>query len=67
MDFNLFGGAFGGSAGGGAGAFTNTPEGKVITAAFADSYNQMVRSLRNYQAQTVEGGLGKGGLLQVGD
>lgn len=67
MDFSLFGGAFGGSAGGGAGAFTNTPEGKVITAAFADSYNQMVRSLRNYQAQTVEGGLGKGGLLQVGE
>lgn len=67
MDLNLFGGAFGSSAGGGAGAFTNTPEGKVITAAFADSYNQMVRSLRNYQAQTVEGGLGKGGLLQVGE
>lgn len=67
MDFNLFGGAFGGSAGGGAGGFTNTPEGKVITAAFADSYNQMVRALRNYRAQTVEGGLGKGGRLGVGD
>ncbi len=67
MDFNLFGGAFGGSAGGGAGGFTNTPEGKVITAAFADSYNQMIRALRNYRAQTVEGGLGKGGRLGVGD
>ena len=67
MDFSLFGGAFGGSAGGGVGAFTNTPEGKVITAAFADSYNQMVRALRNYRAQTVEGGLGKGGRLGVGE
>ncbi len=66
-DFNLMGGAFGGGAGGGVGAFTNTPEGKVITAAFADSYNQMVRSLRNYRAQTVEGGLGRGGRLGVSD
>lgn len=67
FDLNLFGGAFGGSAGGAAGGFTNTPEGKVITAAFADSYNQMVRALRNYRAQTVEGGLGKGGQLKVAD
>lgn len=67
MDFDLFGGAFGRSAGGSLGAFSNTPEGKVITAAFADSYNQMVRSLRNYRAQTVEGGLGRGGRLGVSD
>jgi curli biogenesis system outer membrane secretion channel CsgG len=67
FDFNLFGGAFGGGAGGGAGAFTNTPEGKVLTAAFADSYNQMVNSLRNYKAQQVKGGLGKGGNLKVGE
>ena len=44
----------------GAGGFTKTPEGKVITAAFADSYNQMVKALRNHKAQTVKGGLGKG-------
>lgn len=62
---------FGGGAGSffgafaGAGAYSNTPEGKVITAAFMDSYNNMVRSLRNYQAQTVEGGLGTGGKLGV--
>jgi hypothetical protein len=37
----------------------------VITAAFADSFNQMVRSLRNYKAQTVKGGLGTGGRLGV--
>lgn len=64
-DFNLFGGLFGGSGGGAAGGFTNTPEGKVITAAFIDSFNQMVRALRNYKAQTVEGGLGTGGTLSV--
>jgi curli biogenesis system outer membrane secretion channel CsgG len=67
FDYNLFGGLFGGGAFGGAGAFTNTPEGKVITAAFADSFNQMVKALRNYKAQTVKGGLGKGGRLKVGD
>jgi len=64
-DFNLFGGLFGGGGGGAAGGFTNTPEGKVITAAFIDSFNQMVRALRNYKAQTVEGGLGTGGTLSV--
>ena len=67
FDFALFGGAFGGGAGGGAGAFTNTPEGKVLTAAFADSYNKMVQALRNYTAQQVKGGLGKGGTLKVGE
>lgn len=65
FDFNYFGGLFTGSGGGGVGGFTNTPEGKVITAAFADSYNQMVRALRNYKAQSVEGGLGTGGKLGV--
>ena len=67
FDFNLFGGLYGGGMGGGAGGFTNTPEGKVITAAFADSYNQMTRALRNYKAQKVKGGLGKGGTLEVAD
>ncbi|MEL0584844.1 MAG: CsgG/HfaB family protein [Candidatus Thiodiazotropha sp. (ex. Lucinoma kazani)] len=66
FDYNLFGGLFGGGAFGGAGAFSNTPEGKVVTAAFADSYNQMVGALRNYKAQSVKGGLGKGGRLKVG-
>ena len=67
FDFALFGGLFGGGAGGGVGGFTNTPEGKVLTAAFVDSYNQMVKAVRNYKAQKVEGGLGKGGKLKVGD
>ncbi len=65
FDFNYFGGLFTGVGGGGVGGFTNTPEGKVITAAFADSYNQMIQVLRNYKAQTVEGGLGTGGKLGV--
>jgi hypothetical protein len=65
FDFNIFGGGFGGSIAGGGGGFTNTPEGKVITAAFADSYNQMIRALRNYQAQTIKGGMGTGGALGV--
>ncbi len=57
------GGFFGGVAG--LGGYTNSPEGKIITAAFMDSYNHMVRALRNYKAQSVEGGLGTGGSLQV--
>ena len=64
-DFNLFGGLLGGAGGGAMGGFTNTPEGKVLTAAFIDSFNQMVKALRNYKAQTVEGGLGTGGTLAV--
>jgi len=66
-DFNLFGGMFGGGGAGGAGGFTNTPEGKIVVAAFIDSYNQMVRSLKDYKAQQVKGGLGKGGNLKVGE
>ena len=65
MDFSLFGGAFGGLGGGGGGGYSNTPEGKIIIASFADSYNQLVRAVRNYKAQTVKGGLGTGGGLAV--
>ncbi len=65
FDFNLFGGIFGSRLGGSAGGYTNTPEGKIITAAFMDSYNQLVRAVRNYQEQTVKGGLGTGGRLGV--
>ncbi len=59
-------GAFGGSAAGGLGGFSRTPEGKATVAAFVDAYNNMVISLRNYKAQEVKGGLGKGGRLKVG-
>jgi curli biogenesis system outer membrane secretion channel CsgG len=65
-DFGLLGGVFGGRAGGSLGGYTNTAEGKVITAALTDSFNNMVRAVRNYKMQTVEGGLGTGrGGLQV--
>ena len=64
-DFRLFGGLFRRGVAG-AGAYSNTPEGKIISAAFADSYNQMVKALKNYKAQEVKGGLGKGGSLGVG-
>lgn len=64
-DINLAGGLLGSTAGGGMGGYTNTPEGKVLTAAFMDSYNKLVRAVRNYRAQTVEGGLGTGGRLGV--
>lgn len=49
----------------GVGGRSNTPQEKVIIAAFMDSYNQMVRAVRSSQAQTVRGGLGTGGRLGV--
>lgn len=64
-DFAGFGGAFGWAGAAGAGGYTSTPEGKIIIAAFADSYNQLVKVVRNYRAQTVKGGLGTGGALGV--
>lgn len=59
-------GAFGGGAVAGLGGFSRSPEGKATVAAFMDAYNNMVISLRNYKAQEVKGGLGKGGRLKVG-
>ncbi len=67
FDYSAGVGIFGRRGGGSADGYTRTPEGKVIAAAFADSYNNMVRALRNYKAQTVEGGLGKGGKLGIGE
>ena len=65
-DFNLGGLIVGGGAGAGLGGYTNTPQGKVLAAAFMDSYNQLVRALRNYSAQGMgDRGLGTGGRLGV--
>jgi curli biogenesis system outer membrane secretion channel CsgG len=64
-DFGAWGGVFGGGAGGTMGGYTKTPEGKVIASSFADAYNNLVRSARNYKAQEVKGGLGTGGRLGV--
>jgi hypothetical protein len=65
-DFGGFLKVAGGSGAGNLGGYTKTPQGKVIAAAFMDAFNQMVVSLRNYKAQTVQGqGLGGGGRLTV--
>jgi curli biogenesis system outer membrane secretion channel CsgG len=48
-----------------ANGFSNTPQGKVLAASFMDSYNQLVKSVRNYRAQSVAGGLGNGGTLRT--
>jgi len=64
-DFALFGSAYGWAGAGAAGGYSSTPEGKIIIAAFTDSYNQLVKVVRNYRAQTVKGGLGTGGALGV--
>ena len=66
-DFSIFGGLIGTGAAGGLGGYSNTPEGKVIAAAFTDAYNQMVKVLRNYKPQQATGphGLGTGGSLGV--
>jgi len=64
-DYSIMGGMFTGGFGAGASGYTKTPEGKVIVAAFTDSYNNMVKAVKNYKAQTVQGGLGAGGNLKV--
>ena len=64
-DFNAWSGFFGSGGAGSLGGYTNTPEGKVLAGAFADSYNRLVVSVRNYKAQEVKGGLGTGGTLGV--
>lgn len=65
-DFGGFLDLSGARGAGNVGGYTRTPQGKVIAAAFMDSFNQMVRALRNYKAQAVQGqGLGGGGRLSV--
>ena len=65
-DIAGFGGIFGGGGAGGLGGYQNTAQGKVLTAAFMDAYNQMVVALRHYRTQSVQGqGLGGGGRLGV--
>ncbi|HEX7328982.1 MAG TPA: peptidoglycan-binding protein [Casimicrobiaceae bacterium] len=67
VDFDVGAAVFGWSGGGGLGGYTNTPQGKVIVAAFTDSYNQLVQAVRNYAPQTMGNGqgLGTGGKLGV--
>ena len=65
-DFGLLGALAGGAGFAGASAYSRTPQGKVIAGAFMDSYNQLVRALRNYTPQSMGAqGLGTGGGLAV--
>lgn len=59
--------AFQGQGVGGISGMSRTPEGKAVVAAFMDAYNNMVISMREYRAQEVKGGLGRGGQLKVAD
>lgn len=65
MDMGFLGGAFGAGLGAVGGGYSNTAEGKVIVAAFTDSFNNIIKAVKNYKAQEVKGGLGTGGNLQV--
>src|SRR5690606_41825463 len=64
-NFDVVGGLPGSRGGGQLGSYSNTAEGKVIAGAFADSYNLLVRAVKSYRAQSVQGGLGTGGRLGV--
>jgi curli biogenesis system outer membrane secretion channel CsgG len=61
-DFGMLAGFFHGGLAA-ANGFSNTPQGKVLAASFMDSYNQLVKAVRAYKAQSVDGGLGNGGVL----
>lgn len=65
MDLGFVGGLLGGGAGGIGGGYSNTAQGKVIVAAFTDSVNNIVKAVKQYKAQTVRGGLGRGGNMHV--
>ena len=65
VDMGALGGFLASGIGMGGGGYTNTAEGKVLVAAFTDSFNNMVSALRSYKAQEIKGGLGTGGSLKV--
>ncbi|WNC94599.1 CsgG/HfaB family protein [Paraburkholderia sp. FT54] len=65
IDFGMLAGFVTTKNGGTISGYSNTPQGKVIVAAFTDSLNNLVDSVKEYQAQNVKGGLGNGGNLQV--
>lgn len=64
-DFGFGALGIGSGGAGAASAYSKTPQGKVIAAAFLDSYNEMVKAVRDYAPQRVDGGLGAGGKLTV--
>lgn len=65
VDMGALGGFLSSGFGMSGGGYTNTAQGKVIVAAFTDSFNNMVSALSSYKAQNIQGGLGTGGTLKV--
>ncbi|MDN7577382.1 CsgG/HfaB family protein [Burkholderia contaminans] len=65
MDIGALGSIMSTHTGGTIAGYSDTPEGKVIVAAFTDSLNNLVDSLKQYKTQHVKGGLGNGGRLKV--
>lgn len=57
----------GSGIGGGLNAYKKTPEGKVVVAAMADAFNNLVRATKVYSPQNSTGprGMGTGGKLKV--
>jgi curli biogenesis system outer membrane secretion channel CsgG len=68
MDFDVGTAVFGSRAAGALGGYQNTPEGKILVAAFTDSFNQLVQAVKNYRPQEAPAGsrgLGTGGSLKT--
>ncbi len=64
IDFGFGALGIGSGGGGAAGAYNKTPQGKVIAAAFLDSY-KLVKAVREYAPHRAAGGLGTGGAFAV--
>ena len=65
VDMGALGGLLTSGVGAAGGGYSSTSQGKVIVAAFTDSFNNLVRATRAYQKQEIQGGLGTGGTLKV--
>lgn len=48
----------------GVNAYANTPQGKIVAAAFLDAYNKLVIAARQYAPQKAQGSVGQGGKLK---
>lgn len=49
----------------GVNAYANTPQGKIVAAAFLDAYNKLVVAARQYTPQKAQGMVGQGGKLKA--
>ena len=48
----------------GVNAYANTPQGKIVAAAFLDAYNKLVIAAQQYAPQKAQGAVGQGGKLK---